>query len=323
MQIMNDLMKKISLYGIVPVIKIDEVEKAVPLAKALCAGGLPVAEITFRTDAAEESIRRITAEVPDIIVGAGTVLTIDQVNRAVGAGAKFIVCPGFNSNIVSYCIDKGITIVPGTTNPSDMEAALELGLDTVKFFPAEQSGGTEYLKAVSGPFSKLKFMPTGGVNAKNLNEYLALPNVIACGGTWMVTSDLIAAGDFDAITRLAKEAVSNMLGFEIAHVGINCSNAEEAEGVTTKLCDMFGFTYKAGNSSNFAGTGAEVMKKKYLGTMGHIAVRTNSIERAIAYFKMRGIGFNEDSRVIDDKGKTKAIYFADEIGGFAFHLLQK
>jgi len=320
---MNELMKKISSYGIVPVIKLDEVEKAVPLAKALCTGGLPVAEVTFRTDAAEESIRRISTEVPDILVGAGTVLTIEQVDRAVRAGAKFIVSPGFNSKIVGYCMENGITIIPGTSSPSDMEAAIELGLDVVKFFPAEQSGGSAYLKAVSGPFPKLKFMPTGGVNAKNLNEYLSLPNVIACGGSWMVNPDLISEGNFDEITRITKEAVINMLGFEFVHVGINCSGAEEADEVTSKLCDMFGFINKAGNASNFAGTGVEVLKKKYLGEMGHVAVRTNNIERAIEYFRMRSIGFNEKSKVVDEKGNTKAIYFADEIGGFAFHLLQK
>jgi 2-dehydro-3-deoxyphosphogluconate aldolase/(4S)-4-hydroxy-2-oxoglutarate aldolase len=320
---MNELMKKVSTCGIVPVIKIDEVEKAVPLAKALCAGGLPVAEVTFRTDAAEESIRRITAEVPEIMVGAGTVITIDQVDRAMAAGAKFIVSPGFNPKIVSYCIDKGITIIPGTSSPSDMEKAMELGLDTVKFFPAEQSGGISYLKAVSGPYTKLKFMPTGGINEKNITDYLALPNVIACGGSWMVKSDLIASGDFEAITKLTKEAIKSMLGFEVVHVGINCSSAEESDEVTKKLCNMFGFAYKAGNSSNFAGSGVEVMKKKYLGTMGHVAIMTNSIERAIAYFEMQGIGFNEESRVLDDKGKTKAIYFAEEIGGFAYHLLQR
>lgn len=320
---MNDLLKRISLYGIVPVIKIDDVDKAVPLAKALCAGGLPVAEVTFRTDAAEESIRRISAELPDIIIGAGTILTTDQVDCAVRAGAKFIVCPGFNPNIVKHCMERGITIIPGTSCPSDMEAAMGFGLEVVKFFPAEQSGGTSYLKSISDPYSKLRFMPTGGINAKNLNEYLALSNVIACGGSWMVKPELISTGNFDEITRLTKEAIGSMLGFEVVHVGINCSSSEESDDVTEKLCEMFGFAYKAGNASNFAGTGVEIMKKKYLGTMGHVAVRTNNITRAIAYFGERCICFNEESKAMDETGNLKAIYFADEIGGFAFHLLQK
>ncbi|MDP4110138.1 MAG: bifunctional 4-hydroxy-2-oxoglutarate aldolase/2-dehydro-3-deoxy-phosphogluconate aldolase, partial [Bacillota bacterium] len=174
---MNATLEKISGYGIVPVIKIDDVEKAVPLAKALCEGGLPVAEVTFRTAQAEEAIKRISAEVPEMLVGAGTVLTCEQADKAIAAGAKFIVSPGLNVKVVKHCIEKNIPITPGTSSPSDMEAALELGLEVVKFFPAEQSGGIGFLKAVSGPYTALKFMPTGGVNAANMNDYLAFSKV--------------------------------------------------------------------------------------------------------------------------------------------------
>lgn len=319
---MNELLKKISAFGIVPVIKIDDADKAVPLAKALCAGGLPLAEVTFRTDRAEEAIRRIKKEVPDMLVGAGTVLTVEQVDQAVGAGAEFIVSPGFNRNVVAYCIEKGIAILPGVSSPSDMEAALELGLDVVKFFPAAQLGGIDYLKAVGGPYTKLKFVPTGGINAKNLNDYLSLKNVAACGGSWMVKEDLISAGDFDAVTSLTKEAVQTMLGFQIGHVGINCENPEEAEKVAGKISSIFDFAYRPGNSSIFAGDAVEVMKSPYLGRNGHIAIRTNSVARAIAYLCACGVELDESTRNQDENGVTKAIYLAEEVGGFAIHLKQ-
>ncbi|MGB4440595.1 MAG: bifunctional 4-hydroxy-2-oxoglutarate aldolase/2-dehydro-3-deoxy-phosphogluconate aldolase [Sedimentibacter sp.] len=317
---MNDLLKRISAYGIVPVIKINDVEKAVPLATAITDGGLPLAEVTFRTEQAEEAIKRISSECPDMLVGAGTVLTTEQVDKAVNAGAKFIVSPGFNRNVVNYCINNGITIIPGTSTPSDMEAAMEAGLDVVKFFPAEQSGGVSYLKAVGGPYTNLKFIPTGGINAKNLNDYLSMKNVAACGGTWMVSEDLIQKSDFETITSLTKEAVKNMLGFEIGHVGINSENEEEAQKTAKAFSTIFGFAYRPGNSSIFAGDAVEVMKKPFLGKNGHIAIKTNSVERAVAYLSAKGVKFNESSKNTDDSGKIKAIYFEEEIGGFAVHL---
>ena len=317
---MNELVKRISNFGIVPVIKIDSVETAVPLAEALISAGLPVAEVTFRTAQAEESIKRIVQAYPDILVGAGTVLSIEQVDKAINVGAKFIVTPGFNPKVVSYCISNGITIIPGTSSPSDMEAALEMGLDVVKFFPAEQSGGVEYLKAVGGPYTTLKFIPTGGINAKNLNSYLSQKNVVACGGSWMVKSDLIDAGDFDGIKKLTREAIQNMLGFSLDHVGINCTDINEAETIANQFCSIFGFEFKMVNASIFSGEAVEVMKSPFLGQKGHIAFKTNSIDRAVAYLSEMGITFNENTRKIGPKGETKAIYFSEEIGGFAIHL---
>ncbi len=320
---MNEVLKKISSYGIVPVVVIDDASQAVPLAKALCDGGLPVAEVTFRTAQAAEAIGRIAKEVPDMLVGAGTVLTCEQADRAISAGAQFIVSPGLNTKVVKHCMEKGVPITPGTSSPSDMEAALELGLDVVKFFPAEQLGGVAYLKAVSGPFTSLKFMPTGGINAANLNEYLSFSKIIACGGSWMVKPELIKAGDFAAVTRLVREAINTMLGFELAHVGINCENEALAEETAKTLCALFGFEYKPGNSSIFAGSAVECMKSPYLGKNGHIAIKTNSVDRAVANLTSRGIRFDESSRKTDAKGATKAIYLAGEFAGFALHLVQK
>ncbi|MDC7288428.1 bifunctional 4-hydroxy-2-oxoglutarate aldolase/2-dehydro-3-deoxy-phosphogluconate aldolase [Blautia schinkii] len=204
---MNKILEQIQKIGIVPVVVLNDAKDAESLAKALCQGGLTCAEVTFRTEAAEKSIRIMCEKFPNMLVGAGTVLTTDQVDRAAAAGAKFIVSPGLNPRIVKYCAEKGILIIPGCTNPSDIEQALEHGLEVVKFFPAEAAGGLKMIKAMAAPYTTVKFMPTGGINADNVRDYLTDSRVIACGGSWMVNSDLIKAGRFDDITELAKEAV--------------------------------------------------------------------------------------------------------------------
>ena len=204
---MNEVLEKIQEIGIVPVVVLDDAKDAAPLAKALCEGGLPCAEVTFRTAAAEESIRIMSEQFPEMLVGAGTVLTTEQVDRAVAAGAKFIVSPGMNPRIVKYCVEKGILITPGCANPSDIEQALENGLDVVKFFPAEPAGGLKMIKAMAAPYVGVKFMPTGGINQNNVRDYLAYDRILACGGSWMVQGDLVAAGEFDKIKELAAEAV--------------------------------------------------------------------------------------------------------------------
>ena len=191
---MSEMLKKIEGFGVVPVVVLNDAKDAAPLAKALCEGGLPCAEVTFRTDAAEESIRIMHEEFPEMILGAGTVLTTDQVDRAVEAGAKFIVSPGLNPRIVKYCVEKGIVITPGCANASDMEQALENGLEVVKFFPAEPAGGLNMIKALAAPYVGLKFMPTGGISPKNVRDYLAYNRILACGGSWMVSDKLINAG---------------------------------------------------------------------------------------------------------------------------------
>ena len=319
---MHPVPKQISDIGIVPVIAIDDAEKAVPLAKALVAGGLPVAEVTFRTAAGEAAIRAISREVPEMLVGAGTVLTHDQLDRALDAGARFIVSPGFNPDMVRYGLSKGALMIPGTATPGEMEQAMALGLEVVKFFPAEQNGGVAKLKALAGPYKTLKWMPTGGVNAKNLADYLAFDQIVACGGTWMVKKDLIEAENWDEIERLTREAVNTMLGFEVKHIGINTENAEEAMKAAKLFELMFGFDVSEGNSSIFCGSRAiEIMKKQYLGKNGHIAIGCNNVDRAIYHLSQRGVKFDLDSKNVKN-GKTVACYMADEIAGFAFHLVQ-
>ena len=204
----EELLKQIECMGILPVIKLNDAKDAVPLAKALCEGGLPCAEVTFRTDAAKESIAAMTKAYPKMLVGAGTVLNAEQVDEAVEAGAKFIVSPGLNPTIVKYCIEKNIPITPGVATPSEMEQAIELGLNLVKFFPAEPSGGLAMINAVAAPYTMLKFMPTGGINPTNVKDYLNSDKIFACGGSWMVKGNLINNGDFDKIKELTKEAVN-------------------------------------------------------------------------------------------------------------------
>ena len=319
---MNEILKKINEIGLIPVVKIERADDALPLGKALIKGDLPLAEITFRTAAAEESIKTLTRELPDLLVGAGTVLTVDQVKSAVGAGASFIVSPGFNPKVVDYCIEQGIPVTPGLNNPTVVEMALERGLEVVKFFPAESSGGLKFLKDMAAPYGGIMFIPTGGINANNLNDYLANNRVYACGGSWMVKADLISSGKFDEVTRLAKEAVSIMLGFELAHLGINEETEEKALGAANDLSGLFHFPVKAGASSVFAGTGFEVTKKPFLGEKGHVAIATNNIEMAIAYLKRKSISILPETAKEKD-GKLKAVYLDKEVSGFAIHLLQK
>jgi len=320
---MNEVLERISLIGIVPVIKIDDIKKAVPLARALCKGGIPVAEITFRTEQAEEAIARISKEVPEMLVGAGTVLNVAQVDAAVRAGAKFIVSPGFNPTVVGYCVNKQIPITPGCTNASDMERAIGLGLEVVKFFPAEAAGGIKMIKSLAGPFGNMKFMPTGGIDANNLNDYLSFPKVLACGGSWMVPEQLIQDGNFERITELSSEAMSQMLGFTLAHVGINCDNEEKAGAAATQFSGLFHLSQNHGEGSIFTGNIVEFMKNPYKGLHGHIAIGTNYINRAMRYLSDQGCTFDETTARYDAKGNLKAMYLTDEIGGFAVHLVQK
>lgn len=204
---MEALIKKISEVGVVPVVKIDDAKDALPLAAALKQGGLCCAEITFRTDAAEESIHKIASEYPDFLVAAGTVLTPQQADAAMAAGASFIVSPGLNPEVVKYCNEKGYPIIPGVCTPSEVEAAMSLGLTYLKFFPAEAAGGVKMVKSMAAPYTKVKFMPTGGIGTKNLADYLNLKAVFACGGSWMVPADKITDGKFDEIEQLTREAV--------------------------------------------------------------------------------------------------------------------
>jgi 2-dehydro-3-deoxyphosphogluconate aldolase/(4S)-4-hydroxy-2-oxoglutarate aldolase len=220
-------------------------------------------------------------------------------------------------------VEKGILIIPGCTSPSDIEQAIESGLEAVKFFPAEASGGLDKIKAMAAPYNKMKFMPTGGINAKNLNSYLDYNRIIACGGSWMVNSELITNGEYDLITELTKDAVSAMLEFKVEHVGFNLNSEAEADELADAFELMLGFKKKIGTGSIFAGNGLELLKSPFLGTNGHIAIKTNYIDRAIFHLNLRGYEFNMDTARYDENGNLKTIYLNDEFGGFALHLFQK
>jgi 2-dehydro-3-deoxyphosphogluconate aldolase/(4S)-4-hydroxy-2-oxoglutarate aldolase len=321
---MYKVLEDLGTIGIIPVIKIDDPAGAVPLARALIAGGIPCAEVTFRTAQGAEAIRRIASGAPECLVGAGTVLTTDQVDLAVKAGAKFIVSPGYNPKTVNYCIERGIPVIPGCSTPSDFERALEAGLEVVKFFPAEQSGGIGYIKAVAAPYAGLKFIPTGGINPGNIGAYIACDQVLACGGTWMVSPELIKAGDFDRIVALSREAVFAMLGFTVAHIGLNAGSGEAAQKGAALINALFGFPVNEGNSSIFAGEFLELMKLPgAAGTRGHIAIATNSVARAKACLERRGVIFDPSSIKKNAGGDLNVIFAEDEILGFAWHLVRK
>ena len=203
---MDTIFERFHKIGIIPVVVLDDAKDAEPLGRALCEGGLPCAEVTFRTAAAPEAIAALTRKFPEMLVGAGTVLTPEQADGALTAGAKFIVSPGLNPRVVKHCLEKGIPVTPGTQTPSEMLQAMDLGLKVVKFFPAENAGGLATIKAIAAACTELKFVPTGGINAKNVRDYLAYEKILACGGSWMVKKDLVKAGKWDELTALVREA---------------------------------------------------------------------------------------------------------------------
>ncbi len=316
------VMKKIRCCGVVPVATIDSADKAVPLAQAMVAGGIDVIEVTFRTDAAAESIRRISRDCSAMTVGAGTIVNLEQCKLAVDCGAQFIVCPGFNAAVVSWCVENGVPVVPGCVTPSEITAAMELGLEVVKFFPANLYGGLAAMKALAGPFPKMKFIPTSGINADNVAEHIRAPFIFAAGGSWVCPKGDIEKGNFEKITALCADTRKRVLGFEIGHLGINCQGAEESKKICGAFEKAFSFEYMPGaGSSDFSTKQIEIKKYGGRGSMGHIAIATNSMDCALAEMERRGVEM--DGEMVYENGKLIAAWLKDEIGGFAVHLLLK
>ncbi len=320
---MTNIEQKLFETGIIPVVVIDKAEDALPLAKALYDGGIKAAEVTFRTAAAAESIKIIADNFPDMLVGAGTVLTPAQADEAVKNGAKFIVSPGLNPIVVQHCIDIGVPIIPGTSSASDIEQAMTLGLTTVKFFPAEAAGGIPMLKALSAPYKNIKFMPTGGLSEKNFNEYLSLDCVLCAGASFIASSKLVKEGNFEKIKEIAKETVAAMHGFKVVHVGINAENPDNAYSVAKQFAPFCLEISKDSDSGMFLNKDIEIMKKPWYGEKGHIAIACNNIKRAEAYCKSKGVKFLEETKKVDAKGDYKAVYVDGDIAGFSVHLMQK
>ena len=319
---MESVLQRMKECAIVPVVVLDDAKQAVPTANALLAGGIDVMEITFRTSAATESIQLVSEFCPDMLVGAGTVCNLEQCKTALEAGAKFIVSPGFNENLVRWCVEREIPVLPGCVTPTEIMAALELGLKVVKFFPANVFGGLTAMKSLSAPFGGIRFLPTGGVNVQNVGEFLSADFIQAVGGSWICSKTDIAAGSFDKITKLCLEARQAALEYEVVHVGINMPDENAAIGLAQQLNDAFGFPAKIGNSSVFSSARIEIMKSEYLGAKGHIAVCTNSVEAAAAELRKKGYSVLADT-VKYKNGRMTVAYLEREFGGFAIHLIQR
>lgn len=317
----DNLIKTIEDIGIVPVIVINNPDRAEDLAKALLAGGIPCIEVTFRTSAAEESIKRIHNAYPQMLIGAGTILSIEQAQKALNAGAKFIVSPGFDPIVVDWCLEKKVPVFPGVCTASEVQVAVSKGLNILKFFPAEASGGVNMVKNLCGPFPNVRFMATGGISIANLAEYSANPNIIAIGGSWMAKADMIEKEDWNTITALCQQAIKEMHGFEMIHFGINTNSFDDAQNAVKKL-EVFGMQSKIGNSSTFMNSTIEIMHSNFKGHNGHIGFKCNSIERALSYLEQFGFSPDMNSAKLNDKGKLKVVYLNEEIKGFAIHLVR-
>ena len=318
----SELFEFFHALGIVPVVKIDDAEKAENLAGAMVRGGINCAEVTFRTDAAEEAIKRMVKAYPEMVVGAGTVLNPETAERAVKAGASFIVSPGLDEDTVKWCLKHDVPVTPGVCTASEVQKGVNLGLKVLKFFPAESSGGVKMLKDLGGPFPQMKFMTTGGINPDNLADYARASNVLAVGGSWMVKADLINGDKWDEIEALCRDAVTKMQGFELAHFGINASGSDEAALMTQKF-SSFGMVPSETSKGYFMDKSIEIMAQNGPGTKGHIGYKVNNIARTMAYVKKLGYTINEKSFTYDAKGKVKFFYINEEIGGFAVHFVAK
>lgn len=313
---------RLKTIGFIPVGMIEDDKNAVPLANALIAGELPCIEIALRTEKSLSSITKISKNCPDIIVGAGTVLSVDQVKEAIDVGAQFIVTPGFNTKVVEYCVEHNIAIIPGTAGAAHIDAAIELDVKIVKFFPAEKLGGLPMVESL-GQIYPISFFSTGGIDATNLGAYIRSKHIHCVGGTWVTSHSLISRKRFEEITLLAKKAVSNMLGFSLMHVGINANGQENAKQVSDEFATLLGgSTREVPNLSYFVGSEYEIMFDG-LGLHGHLAFGTNSMDVAMRVLSARGYTFNKDFIRYDANKRLFLAYLEKEIGGFACHLVQK
>lgn len=317
-----DIQTELSNIGIVPVVKITRIEDALPIAASLYNAGIHCAEITFRSEYAAKAIQTITSTYPDMVVGAGTIHTVAQAQEAIRAGAKFLVTPGFQEEVVAYALAQDLPIFPGVSTASEIELAMSYGLTALKFFPAESSGGAKKLKDLFAPYADITFMPTGGINLQNLHSYLSLPNVFAIGGSFMLPQDKIDAGDWDGISSLCKEAISTMLQYELIHIGIHSENATDSMHTAEALCHAFDFQLYQKPKSNFAGRGFEILHTKGIGEIGHIGIYTPYPERALYQLALKGIHGIEDTLTRNKKTQAVNFVYLDfQIAGFGIHLI--
>ncbi|MEY8356171.1 keto-hydroxyglutarate-aldolase/keto-deoxy-phosphogluconate aldolase [Lachnospiraceae bacterium 54-53] len=319
---MNTVLSEIQKIGIVPTAVPDDARNILPLADTLCKEGIPCVEIDFCDNLTCESIHETAARFPQMIIGFGAVLTINQACSAINAGADFIASPVFDPAVIQYCMNRNIPVIPRISSSNHMETALSLGLEAVSVLHDNLTDSIHMIQTMSRHYPSIKFMPEGSICGKDMGSYLEPDHVIACFNNRIAKREWIQAGEFSRIGRLAKESVRDMMGFEVSHIGINCGSDENAEKTAGIFEAMFGFPKESGPGSAYAGTFLECMKPPHLGTNGHIAIAANSITRAKNYFEAIGYEFNESSAKFND-GKMIVIYFKEEVGGFAVHIVQK
>ena len=317
-----DLLTQIAHIGMIPVLNIDKVERAIPLAKALTKGGLPLMEVMFRTDAAADSIKAIACELPDFIIGAGTVLTVDQAMRAVDSGAQFLVAPGFNPKVVEWAVDHKMPIVPGTVTPTEVEAARALGVHVLKFFPAVQQGGVPAMGLLSGPYPDVRWVPTGDMTRPLATEYLQFNKVAATGGDFMLKYDDIHADNYEKITHDVEETILDYLNFHMARFGFNTADKSSADTLVSRLSEVFHQKTSQIDGSSFSGSIFECLYKNGIGRNGDLAVGTRDATRAYYYLKRCGVEFAEDTVETFEDGRITSIYLKDDFEDFAIRLVQ-
>lgn len=322
MNTMHPILKRISDIGIIPVVTIQDPNDALPLVNALSEGGIDAAEITFRSEHALTAMQIIHREMPNLLIGAGTVSSCAQAESAVNAGAAFIVTPGFNHEVVRWCIDHNVIVIPGVSTASEIETALSYGLTTLKFFPAESSGGVRKLKDFAAPYAQVRFIATGGIHEENMHDYLALPNILAIGGSFMLEKAQVTAKNWDAIRTRSQAAIAALLGYELIHIGIHHENEQAAQKSADTLCSLFHFTRYNKPKAYFAGKGFELLHHCGRGKLGHIAIYTPYPERAMYQLAKQGIGFIEESITRNKQThQINFVYLDMELAGFGIHLI--
>lgn len=294
------LLERVYGSSLLPVVAIENSEDAVELGKTFLNAGVCLIEITFRTEAAAEAIEKLAGSGLDITVGAGTVLTTEMAEKAVRAGAEFLVTPGFDEEVIKWAVEREVPIFPGVTSPGDITKAMRFGLDVVKFFPSESIGGIKMLKSLSGPFKNMRFIPTGGISQKNIGDYMNLGNVLACGGSWICPTGMISGHEYDKIYQLTAEAESLIHGFSLQRVDIRTEEKNDT-------------------APDFAANMIGTLKTAGKGSRGRITVGVRNVERAAAYLKICGCSVDEGS-VVKEGGETEEICLNEEIGGFAVYL---
>ena len=317
---MQPVLKLLGEVGILPAVNLDNLGDAVPLGKALVAGDVAAVRVSFSSDAAEETLRALASGVEGLIVCAEGVSCTDQVKRAVAAGARCVFTSGFDPEVIGYCLENEIAVVPRVESVSQIEAVLKMNLEIVRFFSAAPLDALSQLKTLSVLYPGIRYFVPEGIDPKKLCDYFAFDKVHAVGGDWIVDSDLSSAGRFDEITRRAREAVLEMHGFSLLHVGINCADAEQSMALAQKMAFLFGFAVRERPNSNFAGLGFELMKRPDRGEKGHLALGTRDAARASAFLERKGIRSLPGTERYNDDGTLRRIYLDLDIAGFAVHL---